>query len=252
MELSDVDVRGTRIRVQRWGDGSGPPILYWHGGGGGCDESPALAPPLVEAGYTIHALDAPGYGESSRLERDDYAPSALAGLAAELLDVLGLAPVVWLGFSWGGNIGMHTAVRFPDSVRALGLLDSGYLQAEDDPEYDPDTDFEDELEELARLSKAGESLDAPAEVIAAAMAGSRKEPCPPLYPKLRETAIPVLLAHATEPPELDALRRDALKRFRTGLPEARLVPIPGAGHGVLGDNTPEVCRAVLAWLSVVR
>jgi pimeloyl-ACP methyl ester carboxylesterase len=137
-------------------------------------------------------------------------------------------------------------------VRALGLFDSGYLQAEDDPEYDPDTDFEDELEELARLSKAGESWDAPAEVIAAAMAGSPKEPCPPLHPKLRETAIPVLLAPATEPPELDALRRDALKRVRTGVPEARLVPIPGAGHGVLGDNAPEVCRAVLARLSVVR
>ena len=50
----------------------------------------------------------------------------------------------------------------------------------------------------------------------------------------------------------DELRRDALKHFLTGLPEARLVAIPGAGHGVLGDNTPEVCRAVLAWLSVFR
>ena len=249
MELRDVDVRGTRIHLQLWGDGSGPPILYWHGGGEGSTEPAALAPSLVEAGYTVHALDAPGYGQSPRLEPDDYAPSALAELAAELLDVLGLVPVVWIGFSWGGNIGMHTAVRFPESVRALGLLDSGYLEARDDPEYDRSTDFEDELEELARLAKAGESWDAPPEVIAAAMAGSRKEPCPPLYPRLRASAIPVLLAHATEPPELEALRRVALERFQTGLPEARLVPIPVAGHGVLGDNAPEVCRVVSAWLS---
>jgi pimeloyl-ACP methyl ester carboxylesterase len=208
-----------------------------------------LAPPLVEAGYAIHALDAPGYGRSSAVDADGYAPSRLAELAAGLLETLDLAPVVWIGFSWGGNIGVHTAARFPGSIRALGLLDSGYLRPEDDPDYDPATDFEDELAELRRLAAEGETWDAPPEVIAAAMVGSHREPVPSCYPALAGSGIPILLAYATEPPELEALRGPARERFRAGLPHARLVSIPGAGHGVLGDNASEVTRVLLAWLA---
>jgi len=94
---------------------------------------------------------------------------------------------------------VHTAARFSESVRALGLLDGGYLVAQDDPDYNPDADFEDELAELRRVAGEGESWDAPDDVIAAAMVGSRREPCTPLYPVLRVSGIPVLLAHATSP-----------------------------------------------------
>jgi pimeloyl-ACP methyl ester carboxylesterase len=134
VEVEDVQLGGTRICVQRLGEGSGPGILYWHGGGGGSGETPVLAPPLMEAGYTVHAVDAPGYGVSSPLSRDGYGPVRLAGLATGLLDRLGLAPVIWIGYSWGASIGLHTAARVPEFVRALGLLDGGYLVAQDDPD----------------------------------------------------------------------------------------------------------------------
>jgi pimeloyl-ACP methyl ester carboxylesterase len=251
VQVSDVEVAGARIRIQRWGDDAPRPVFYWHGGGGPSDETPVLAPALTGAGYVLHAIDAPGYGDSPPLAPEAYAPSALAGLAAGLLDRLGLAPAVWVGFSWGGNIGLHTAVRFPGSVRALGLLDSGYLQAEDDPEHNPDSSLDEEIENLRQLSEQGESWDAPIEVIAAATVASGREPATRLYPGLRAIGIPVLLAHATEPPELAELRGSALERFRRGLPDARVVPIPGAGHGVLGDNGPETCRVLLDWLAAL-
>jgi pimeloyl-ACP methyl ester carboxylesterase len=146
---------------------------------------------------------------------------------------------------------VHTAARFPQSIRGLALLDGGYLVADDDPDYDPNTDYEDELEELRRRTDAGESYDAPPEVIGAAMVASRLAPCPPVYPALRESGIPVLLAHATEPQELEGIRRHARERFRTGLPEALVVPIPGATHGILQDNGPEVMRVLLDWLEGV-
>jgi pimeloyl-ACP methyl ester carboxylesterase len=63
------------------------------------------------------------------------------------------------------------------------------------------------------------------------------------------SGVPVLLAHATEPPELQALRQVALDRFRNGVPDALMVPIPGATHGIFQDNGPEVIRVVLAWLA---
>ncbi|HEY7002650.1 MAG TPA: alpha/beta fold hydrolase [Gaiellaceae bacterium] len=247
MEPHDIEVRGTTVHVRRWGERAGTPLFYWHGGGG--TEAPILAPPLVEAGYTPYAVDAPGYGKSAPLDRGEYRLSILADLAAELLEVLGLTPVIWVGFSWGGNVGMHTAVRKPPSVRALALLDGGYLVAEDDPGFDPHATFEDEVEQLRRLrAETGETWDAPDEVVAAAMVASRAAPCPPLYPALRDSGIPILLAHATEPQELQGLRLKALARFRTGLPQARIAPIPNASHGILEDNGPEVIRVLLAWL----
>lgn len=249
MEADTVEVRGTRIRVERWGEEGATPVFYWHGGGGGSQERPLLAPALVDAGYAVHALDAPGYGGSEALGPEEYALPELAELAAELLEILGHPPAIWIGYSWGGSVGVHVAARFPDRIRALALLDGGYLVAKDDPDYNPDTDYEDELAELRRRAEAGESWDAPHEVIGAAMVASRKAPCPPLYPALHASGIPVLLAHATEPPELRVLRRAAIERFRAGLPEAQVVPIPNATHGLLQDNGDEVVRALLAWLA---
>ncbi len=249
MDVDDVEVQGARVRVQTWGDGTAKPLLYWHGGGGGSVETPALAPPLVAAGYALLAVDAPGYGASPALEPEGYAAPKLAELAARLLDARGLAPAVWIGYSWGASIGVHTAARFPESIRALGLLDGGYLVAEDDPDYEPETDYEDELEELRRRADEGESWDAQPEVIGAAMVASRLAPCPPLYPAIRKSGIPVLLVHATQPAELRPIRERALDRVRRGLPEARIAAIPNATHGVLQDNPREVTRVLLAWLA---
>jgi len=248
MEVSDVEVQGTRVRVETWGEEAGKPLFYWHGGGGGSEETPVLGPPLGAAGYTLYAVDAPGYGGSPALQPEDYALPRLAELGAGLIRTLGLEPAIWLGFSWGASVGVHTAALFPSAVRALGLLDGGYLVAEDDPDYDPDTDYDDELAELRRRAAEGETWDASVEVIGAAMVASRLAPCPPLYPALAASGIPVLLARASEPAELEGLRRGALARFKAGVPQARIVRIPNATHGILGDNGPEVVRVLLDWL----
>jgi pimeloyl-ACP methyl ester carboxylesterase len=244
----DVEVRNTRVNVERWGEEGGKPLFYWHGGGGGSEETALLAPLLVEAGYTLYAVEAPGYGESPALDPGEYALPGLAALGADLLDTLGLAPAIWVGYSWGASIGVHAAARFPGLIRALALLDGGYLVAEDDPDYNPDSGYDEELADLRRRADEGETWDAPVDVVGAAVVASRNAPCPPLYPLVRKSGVPVLLAHATEPRELQPLRRVAIERFRTALPQARLVPIPNATHSVLQDNGPGVIRVLLAWL----
>src|SRR5215213_3504414 len=101
----------------------------------------------------VFAVDAPGYGASPALEAEGYATPKLAELATGLVKTLGIAPAIWIGFSWGASVGVHTAGRFPAAIRALGLLDGGYLIAADDPDYDAETDYEDELEELRRSAE---------------------------------------------------------------------------------------------------
>jgi pimeloyl-ACP methyl ester carboxylesterase len=48
----------------RWGDGDKPYVLLMHGWSGRASQMGAFAQPLVEAGYAVVALDAPGHGSS--------------------------------------------------------------------------------------------------------------------------------------------------------------------------------------------
>jgi pimeloyl-ACP methyl ester carboxylesterase len=201
-----VEVGGARILVHRWGNGGDHPVLFWHGGGGGSEEIPKLAPFLVGAGRSVYAPDAPGYGGSPALDPSGYRPSALAELAAKLIDSLGIAPAVWIGSPWGASIGMHTAVRFPTRIGALALLDGGYWDVHDDPDYDPSLDLEARTAELHGRAEQGESWDASPEVIAVVMQAADQEPCSALLPALNSSEIPVLLVRATEPPEYESIR----------------------------------------------
>lgn len=188
-----VEAAGTRLLVRHWGDAGAPPVLFWHGGGGASSEVPLFAPALAAAGYSVYAPDAPGYGRSAPIEASRCRPSVLGGLAVALMDALGLAPAVWVGSSWGAILGVHTAGRFPKRFTGLVLLDAGYIDAPDDPNYDPSSGLEKRIAQLyARLEK-GEVWDATPELIASAMYAAEAEPCSPVLPSLNGTGIAILL-----------------------------------------------------------
>jgi pimeloyl-ACP methyl ester carboxylesterase len=243
-----VEAERNRVLVRRWEGGGGPPVLYWHGGGGSSEELPHIAPALEAAGYSVYAPDAPGYGDSPALRAAAYHATAIAEIAAGLIEALAIAPVIWIGSSWGASIGIHAAVSAPGRVKALALLDGGYLDPSDDPDYDPRRGLAARIEELRARVEAGEAWDAPPEVVAAVMQGSDEAPPSPLHPALEAQGIPVLLVRATEPPEAEEIRAPAAARFRHALPKAEVVCVP-AGHGVLTDAGPDVRRIVLAWLA---
>jgi pimeloyl-ACP methyl ester carboxylesterase len=245
-----VEAGGTRILVRRWGEAGQASILYWHGGGGSSDELPEIAPALEAAGYAVYGPDAPGYGDSPHLEPARYRASGMADIAAALIDALAIAPVVWVGYSWGASIGVHTALRAPGRIKALALLDGAYLIPEDDPDYDPSQDLEARTSALREEIGEDDSWDAPVEVMAAAIQGSHAEPALPLLPALERSGLPVILIVRTKPPEFEALRIRALARFRAAIPSAEVVPV-ASGHGVLSEAGDEVRLIVLDWLARV-
>jgi pimeloyl-ACP methyl ester carboxylesterase len=243
-----VEAAGTRLFVRRFG-ADGPGVVYWHGGGGASDEVPRIAPTLTAGGYAVYAPDAPGYGKSPPVDAERYRASAIAEIAAALIDELAVAPAIWIGFSWGGSIGCHVAARYPHFVRALVLLDGGYLMPDDDPSYDASLDFAARIEAwLVELERQNEEDDAPPDVVAAAMAGSNVEPAPPLFADLAATGIPVLLVASTKPPEWNAVRAHRIEELRRTLPGITVVRVE-AGHGVLQDAGDEVLLTVLDWLA---
>jgi pimeloyl-ACP methyl ester carboxylesterase len=243
-----VEAGGARLFVRRWGDADAPGVLYWHGGGGGSDEWPRIAPVLVEAGYAVYCPEAPGYGRSPSLEPEAYVSSNVADLAVALIEKLAIATVVWIGFSWGASIGVHVAARAPERVRALALLDGAYLVPADDPEDDPSLDFVGRMEVWrAELELQEEPDEAPSEVVAAAMAGSNMEPALPLLPRVEAHGIPVLLVASSVAEQGDLAER-VLRRFRRAVPSAEVVRVR-AGHGVLQEAGDAVRAALLDWLA---
>jgi pimeloyl-ACP methyl ester carboxylesterase len=102
--------------------GDGPVVLLLHG-------FPELAyswrhqfAPLVEAGYTVVAPDQRGFGQSScPHEVSAYSIEDLAADAAAVIDHFGGKATV-IGHDWGAPVAWHTALRYPERVRAVGSL----------------------------------------------------------------------------------------------------------------------------------
>ena len=123
--MSSIDVNGTRLYFEE--HGSGPPILCIHGGGSTALMWADAFGDLARRGRVI-AYDRRGCARSARPERYEHTTvSEQADDAAALLDALDAAPAVVIGRSYGGAVAIDLALRYPDRVRALVLLEGDAL-----------------------------------------------------------------------------------------------------------------------------
>lgn len=103
--------------------GSGPPLLLLHGIGDSSESWLPLMPALAER-YTLIAPDLLGHGESDK-PRADYSASAYANGMRDLLTVLGVPRVTFVGHSLGGGVAAQFAYQYPHRVDRLVLVASG-------------------------------------------------------------------------------------------------------------------------------
>jgi pimeloyl-ACP methyl ester carboxylesterase len=119
----DKYIRTSHGAIHAHVEGSGPAVLLFHGAHPANDwqvwENNVGA--LAAAGRTVYALDLAGYGRSGG-ERLDYAQQA--GAVLELMDAEGLPTATLGGVSWGGLIALELALRTPERVERLILVDS--------------------------------------------------------------------------------------------------------------------------------
>lgn len=92
--------------------GSGPPLVLIHGWGmhGGVWSDVAQR---LSADFSVHSVDLPGFGASAPLAKTD-----LDSLARSLSEHF-VEPVNVCGWSLGGQVAMHWAVREPANVNKL-------------------------------------------------------------------------------------------------------------------------------------
>jgi len=104
--------------------GKGPTILLLHGYTVSKDNWLMFAPYLTKD-YHVVIPDIPGYGESSMIEKDSYDLSNQMSRLHKFVQALELKKFHIAGNSMGGLFAGTYAVRYPDEIISVGLIDAG-------------------------------------------------------------------------------------------------------------------------------
>lgn len=123
-----VDVGGRKVDLRR--AGQGPPALYLHSAVGDF-WGPEFLEPLTQH-FEVICPAHPGFGESYGIE-DVADIEDLAFHYSDLIDAIGAEKPHLIGLSFGGWIAAELAIRWPDRLKSLCLIDALGLWIEDKP-----------------------------------------------------------------------------------------------------------------------
>lgn len=103
--------------------GQGPAVVFLHGSWSDGDQWRDV---LAKLGQSNHGLapDLVGFGESQRLQdKSEYSIAMEVDTLAELFESLRLRAVVLVGHSLGAWVAVRYALRYPEQVKALCVLE---------------------------------------------------------------------------------------------------------------------------------
>jgi len=117
-----------QVRYLDWlpaADVANSPILALHGLASSANWYERLAARLCRQ-YRVVAPDQRGHGQTTQ-SPSGYDWQTLASDAIRVLDYLGVEQASVLGHSWGGNVAINVAAKFPERVSKLVMIDGGFL-----------------------------------------------------------------------------------------------------------------------------
>jgi pimeloyl-ACP methyl ester carboxylesterase len=108
--------------------GEGAPVILAHGLAASLHDWDDLLPLLTSSGYAGYALDLLGHGESYKpVDRSEYTVETLFNHFSDWIDSLQVnEPMILVGHSLGGALSLIYALRYPERVRALVLVNPFY------------------------------------------------------------------------------------------------------------------------------
>jgi len=119
-------VRAGDLEICYYENGQGPVLLLIHGMFGDfADWEPVLEP--LSKNHRVIAIDLPGFGASSK-PHVDYTAEFFVDTIHSFLEELNISKATLVGNSLGGIVCMLFAIRHPEQVENLVLIDSGGFQ----------------------------------------------------------------------------------------------------------------------------
>jgi len=253
-----VEVAGHRVHYMVEGPAGGPVVVLIHGLGGRAEDWRNLAPYLGQAGFRVYMPDLPGYGRSEKPSDFSYSVPDEAEAVVGILDALGLKQIDLGGWSMGGGIVQHLAIRHPERVRRLILFDSVGIYEKPDWDtrlFTPTTPAElDQLEallmpnpqpipgfvarDILRISKR--NAWAVHRAMAAMLTG--KDATDALLPRLK---MPVLIVWGTEDRLLPLSLGEKMHQL---VPQSELEIIPGCGHLAPVQCAPQIAPKLVEFV----
>jgi pimeloyl-ACP methyl ester carboxylesterase len=124
-----IDIDGVTVHYKEAGQGD-TALLLLHGFAASTYSWREVMAPLAEE-YRVVAFDRPAFGLTERPMPGDfpdgvnpYSADAQTDLTVGLMDALGIERAVLVGNSAGGTIAAYTALRYPERVKGLVLVDA--------------------------------------------------------------------------------------------------------------------------------
>jgi haloalkane dehalogenase len=238
-------------------EGSGPPVVFFHGEPTWSFLWRKVIPPVRDAGYRCIAPDLPGFGRSDKpADLAWYSYDRHVDAVAPLLEDLDLSDATIVVHDWGGPIGLRLAVEHPDRIARLVVLDTGLFTG-----HQKMTDawlafrnFVERTEDLpvGFLVRGACKHDPGDEVIAAYDA-----PFPSPAAKAGARAFPLMLPTSPEMPGaqagqrvLDALRTDTRPKLVLWADSDPVLPLETGRRfaGVLGTDVAHVIEGASHFL----
>ena len=261
------------LRMHHVDEGSGAPIVCFHGEPSWAYLYRKMVPPLVESGHRVICPDLAGFGRSDKpADRGWYSYDRHLEQVSGVLEAVDVSSATVVVQDWGGPIGLRWAVENPDRVDRLvimntglftGRVSKGFLAWRDFAERNPDLP-------VGFVVQGATATELPDAVVAAYEA-----PFPTPESKAGAAQFPLLvpteegaLGAAEMLAVIEALRgwdKPALVAFsdsdpvfpypRAGEEFTQMIPgageqvrIEGASHFLQEDRGDVIAAAILDWM----
>ena len=272
-----IEINGLKVHYQRYGNGN-PAMILLHGFGASTFSWREVIKPLGAHGTAI-AFDRPGFGLTERPlpqtweGKNPYTLDFQADLVIGLMDALDIPRAFLIGNSAGGTVAFYTALKYPQRVEGLVLVDAAIYRGGGAPAWIRpllDTPQMNRLGPWFVRSLAGEQGLAflrsawhdPSKITDEIIAGYRKprqtknwdralweltkaSQASDLAKHLSEVSHPVLVITGDDD---RIVPTEESIRLAQELPNARLVVIPNCGHVPQEECPAEFLHAVLPFV----
>jgi len=258
-------VRHQRFHFLSWGDVSKQTIVLLHGGNQSA-HSWDLVSLHLSRDYHVVALDQRGHGDSEWNRGADYGIDEMSLDAEAFIEMLGPEPPVLVGHSMGGMVSLTTALRRPDLLKCMVVVDVGPEVGEEgrkmihdfvgrNIEFDDMETFLDRVaeydqfrsrEHIERTLKYNLIRRADGKYVSKADRRRFSQSRPSFtLEDFGGLTLPTLIIRGEES---NILEPDAAVRFCDALPHGQLKVVPDCGHNVASQNTTGFLAALEPFL----